>query len=91
MWDACVLNAFLRDYLLPQLRRDKIDIQLWLGTVVNENLAEYGDTVLGDPKTSPDIVGVGYQYGGQKTLLATHEKYPGKKLAQTETECYGNA
>ena len=24
-----------------------------------------------------------------EALLATHEKYPDKKLAQTETECYG--
>jgi glucosylceramidase len=89
VWDADTLNVFLRDHLLPQLRRDQIDIEVWLGTVVNEDLAEYVDPVLGDPVTGPGIVGVGYQYGGQKTLLATHEKYPAKKLAQTETECYG--
>ena len=89
VWDADLLNLFLRDHLLPQLRRDKIDIEVWLGTIVNENIAEYVDPVLGDAKTEPGIVGVGYQYGGQKTLLATHEKYPTKKLAQTETECYG--
>jgi glucosylceramidase len=89
VWDADTLNRFLRDHLLPQLRRDQIDIEVWLGTVVNENLAEYVDPVLGDPKTEPGIVGVGYQYGGQKTFLATHQKYPGKKLSQTETECYG--
>ena len=89
LWDADVLNVFLRDHLLPQLKRDRIEIEVWLGTVVNEHLAEYVDPVLSDAKTSAAIVGVGYQYGGQKTLLATHEKYPGKKLAQTETECYG--
>lgn len=89
MWDAGTLNLFLRDHLLPQLRRDDINIEVWLGTVVNENLADYVDPILGDLKTAPGIVGVGYQYGGQKALLATHQKHPGKKLAQTETECYG--
>jgi len=89
VWDSDTLNRFLRDHLLPQFRRDRIEIEVWLGTVVNENLAEYVDPVLSDPVTEPRIVGVGYQYGGQKTLLATHQKYPGKKLSQTETECYG--
>lgn len=51
-------------------------------------MADYVEPVLGDPKTAANIVGVGFQYGGQKLLPATHEKYPGKKLAQTETECY---
>jgi glucosylceramidase len=88
-WSAAELNVFLRDHLLPQLQRDRVAIEVWLGTIVNENVSEYIDPVLGDPRTAPGIAGVGYQYGGQKALLATHEKYPAKKLAQTETECYG--
>ncbi len=90
-WSAAELNLFLRDHLLPQLRRGRVDVEVWLGTIVNENVTEYVDPVLGDPRTAPSIVGVGVQYGGQKALLATHEKYPAKKLAQTETECYGGA
>ncbi len=89
VWDSDTLNRFLRDHLLPQFLRDRIEIEVWLGTVVNENLAEYVDPVLGDPLTESGIVGVGYQYGGQKMFRATHEKYPTKKLSQTETECYG--
>jgi glucosylceramidase len=83
------LNVFLRDHLLPQLKRDQVKVEVWLGTLFGENMADFTDPVLGDSQTAPDIVGVGYQYSGQKLLLATHEKYPGKKLAQTETECYG--
>jgi glucosylceramidase len=90
-WTAGELNVFLRDYLLPQLKRDGVNIEVWLGTLVNGDVTEYVDPVLGDPRTSPAIAGVGVQYGGQKTLLPTHEKYPDKKLAQTETECYGGA
>ena len=68
-----------------------MDVQVWLGTIVNENLADYIDPVLGDPVTSPAITGIGYQYGGQDAMLATHNKYPGKKMMQIETECYNGA
>jgi len=88
-WTGAEMNLFLRDYLLPRLKHDHVKIEVWLGTLVNDNLADYVEPVLGDPKTAPEIVGVGVQYGGQKLLLPTHEQYPGKKLAQTETECYG--
>ena len=88
-WTGAEMNLFLRDYLLPQLKRDQVKIEVWLGTLVNDNMADYVDPVLGDSKTAADLVGVGVQYGGQNLLLATHEKYPDKKLAQTETECYG--
>ena len=88
-WTGAEMNLFLRDYLLPQLKRDNVKIEVWLGTLVNDNMADYVEPVLGDPKTAAGIAGVGFQYGGQKLLLATNEKYPGKKLAQTETECYG--
>ena len=88
-WSGAEMNLFMRDYLLPRLKRDGVKIEVWLGTLVNDNISDYVDPVLGDPKTAADITGVGFQYGGQNLLLATHEKYPGKKLAQTETECYG--
>jgi len=89
LWTASQMNVFLRDHLLPRLKRDRVAVEVWLGTIVNESLSEYVDPVLGDPATGPSLVGVGYQYGGQKALLATHQRYPGKRLAQTETECYG--
>ena len=88
VWSGAEINVFLRDYLLPQLKRDNVAIEVWLGTIVSANLADYVDPVLGDPVTGPAIAGVGYQYSGQKTLRETYEKYPGKKLAQTETECF---
>jgi glucosylceramidase len=90
-WSGAELNVFLRDHLLPRLRQDSVKVDVCLGTITNDNLADFVDPVLGDRKTAPNIAGVGYQYGGQKTMLATHEKYSGVKLAQTETECYGGA
>lgn len=88
-WTGAEINTFLRDHLLPQLKKDQVKVEVWLGTLVNDNIADYVEPVLGDPKTGPQIVGVGFQYGGQKIMRATHEKFPDKKLAQTETECYG--
>lgn len=88
-WNSGDMNVFLRDHLVPRLKQDGVKVEVWLGTITNNNLADYADPVLGDPKTASGITGVGYQYGGQEAMLATHEKHPDKKFAQTETECFG--
>jgi len=87
-WSGTELDTFLRDYLLPQLKKDKVHVQVWLGTMVSGKLADFTDPVLADPVTGPQITGVGYQYGGQGAIAATHAKYPDKIMLQTETECY---
>jgi glucosylceramidase len=73
------------------LKKDDVSVQVWLGTIVNPNLADYTDPALGDPATGPAIAGIGYQYDGQSAMQATHQKYPDKKMLQTETECYNGA
>lgn len=88
-WSGADMNAFLRDHLLPRLQRDKVKVEVWLGTITSDKLADFVDPILGDARTAAGITGVGYQYGGQNAMRATHEKYPNVKLAQTETECYG--
>jgi glucosylceramidase len=90
-WKGQEIDTFLRNYLLPQLKQDKVRVQVWLGTIVNPNLADYIDPVLGDSVVRPLISGVGYQWGGQAAFLATHQKYPEQKLMQTETECNNGA
>ena len=90
-WNGQEINTFLRDYLIPRLKKDNVNVEVWLGTIVNPNLADYTDPALGDAATGPAIAGVGYQYDGQSAMLATHQKYPDKKMLQTETECYNGA
>jgi glucosylceramidase len=90
-WNGQEINTFLRDYLVPRLKKDNVNVQVWLGTIVNPNLADYITPVLGDSATAPAIAGVGYQYEGQNAMLATHQNYPDKKMLQTETECYNGA
>jgi glucosylceramidase len=87
-WTGAELNGFIRDYLAPRLREDRVPVEIWLGTIVNDRLADYVDPVLSDPVTNREVTGVGYQYAGQNAMAETHRKYPDKKLAQTETECF---
>lgn len=69
-WSGADMNVFLRDHLLPQLKRDKVKVEVWLGTITSDKLGDYIDPVLGDAKTAAGITGVGLQYGGQRTMLA---------------------
>jgi glucosylceramidase len=87
-WSGQELNGFLRDYLIPQLKKDQVPVEVWLGTIPTGDIHAYTDPVFKDPVTNPSITGVGYQYGGQGSMLATHNAYPTKLMLQTETECY---
>ncbi|MFT4175100.1 MAG: glycoside hydrolase family 30 beta sandwich domain-containing protein [Luteolibacter sp.] len=86
-WSGEELNVFLRDYLIPQFKKDNVNVEVWYGTIVNKNLPVFIDPVLGDEKTSAGITGVGCQYAARSSFAVIHEKYPDKKLMQTETEC----
>ena len=88
-WTGEELNIFLRDYLLPGLKKQNVKIEVWHGTITGgKEPMSFITPVLNDPITNPQITGIGLQYIGPKITLASHEKYPDKKIAQTETECY---
>ena len=88
-WSGQELNTFLRDYLVPQIKKGQVPVEVWLGTIPSGNIRDFTDPVFGDPVTNPSITGVGYQYNGQGTMSATHQSYPDKLILQTETECFG--
>ncbi len=87
-WTGAQMNVFLRDYLVPQLKKDRQNIQVWQGTIVNEKLEDFILPVLDDSRTNQLLTGIAYQYEGQSTMAETHQRYPGKKIMQSETECY---
>jgi glucosylceramidase len=87
-WSGQEIDGFLRDYLVPQLKKDQVPVEVWLGTLPTSDFHGFPEVVLGDSATSPSIVGVGYQYGGQDIMPVTHTSYPDKLMLQTETECY---
>ena len=88
LWTGALMDTFLRDYLAPTLKKSKLNVQIWQGTIVNDSLSVFITPVLGDPATRPLLSGIAYQYAGQKTMAETHEKYPEMKMMQSETECY---
>ena len=88
VWSDKLMDVFVRDFLGPRLKLDGVKVEIWQGTIVNENLEDFILPVLDDPKTNPLITGIAYQYSGQDAMLSTHERYLDKKLMQSETECY---
>jgi glucosylceramidase len=90
-WSGKELDAFLRDDLVPQLNKDQVKVEVWYGTLSSfdgkKGLDDYITPVLGDPVTNPMVKGIGCQYGSQGLFEQTHDKYPDKKILETETEC----
>jgi glucosylceramidase len=84
-WTGPEIETFVRDYLVPQLKKDNVQVEVWLGTL---NGVDRGiSSLLGDPTVNPLLTGLGGQYGGQNLFLTTHGTYPDKLILQTETEC----
>ena len=87
-WKAKDLVSFLREYLIPEFKKDGVPVEIWLGTIVSNKIEDFTDPAMTDPAVGPSIVGVGYQYGGTGTMMATHTAYPDKFILQTETSCH---
>jgi glucosylceramidase len=92
LWTGTQLREFIADYLGPILRDRKTNVELWLG--LNGDPPNSGDnpndrlvTVLGDPKASAFLTGIGFQYDSKNQMCRARELYPDKKLMQSETEC----
>jgi glucosylceramidase len=87
VWSGELMHLFIRDYLAPRFKQDKVSIEIWEGTIVSKTIDAYIQPVLDDPKTNPLITGIAYQWDGREAFSATHEHYPEKKLMQSEAEC----
>ena len=86
LWNAKELNVFIGEYLGPEFEKQKMDAEIWLGTI-NDPSFEKMDSILGNSTSAKYIKGVGYQWAGQKAIGETHQKYPELKLMQSENEC----
>ncbi len=86
IWTASDLAVFIGKYLGPGLREKGLNTQIWYGTIERPYI-ENIDSVLMDPDAKKYIAGVGFQWAGKDAIEKTHEKYPGLKLMQTESEC----
>ena len=50
-------GAFDPHERLKDMDTDKVDVEVWLGTIVNPKLVDYIDPILGDPETNPGSPG----------------------------------
>ncbi|WP_372937976.1 hypothetical protein [Seonamhaeicola sp.] len=90
-WPSCTwrpedMAYFINDFLGPQFEEDGLDTEIWLGTV-NSGDPNYVKTVLEYKDASKYIAGVGFQWGGAKSIPTIHKEYPDLKLMQTENKC----
>ena len=86
VWKPKDLGVFIADYLGPQFATDKIDADIWLGTIERPQI-ERVDSVLQYPGAMDLVKGVGFQWAGKGAIKDVHAKYPEMLLMQTETEC----
>ena len=77
---------FVKNYLIPKFKEDKLDCEIWLGTL-HGNQFDFVEKCLNDSSVSAYIKGVGCQWSADKVMMQTHQKYPSIKLMQTETKC----
>ena len=86
IWTATDLGTFIGNYLGPQMKKTVPDAEIWYGTVERPSI-EKVDTILQNPATSKYITGISFQWAGKQAIPGVHQKYPGMKLMQSETEC----
>jgi glucosylceramidase len=82
IWTPSDLATFIGGYLGPQFKKNKLDVEIWLGTIERPQI-ERVDTILNHPEAKKYIKGVGFQWAGKDV----NKKYPDYKLMQTETVC----
>jgi glucosylceramidase len=87
VWDGPQMRDFVRDYMGPAFRDQKVSAELWLGTLNDAKVADYAIPVLSDPAAAAFITGVAYQWEGKDAIAETHRRWPELKLMQSESEC----
>jgi glucosylceramidase len=90
-WPSCTwrpedMAYFIEGFLGPQFKNDNLNTEIWLGTV-NSGDSNYVKTILEYKSSSKYISGVGFQWGGAKSIPTVHKTFPGLKLMQTENKC----
>ncbi|MBP0904008.1 hypothetical protein ACFSKN_09350 [Mariniflexile gromovii] len=90
-WPSCTwrpedMAYFINGFLGPQFETDKLNTEIWLGTV-NSSDPNYVKTILKYKSAAKYISGVGFQWGGAKSIPTVHKEFPDLKLMQTENKC----
>jgi glucosylceramidase len=90
-WPACTwrpedMAYFIGKFLGPKFKEDKLSTEIWLGTI-NAGNPDYVRTILDNKDASKYLSGVGFQWGGAKSIPTIAKEYPSYKFMQTENKC----
>lgn len=90
-WPCCTwcpedMGNFIGKYLGPQLKKDSLNTQIWLGTINFPN-PDYVRTVLKDKDALSYLSGVGFQWSGGQALPSIYRENPQMSYMQTENTC----
>lgn len=90
-WQSCTwrpedLAYFIGSFLGPKFEKDKIDAQIWLGTV-NSADPNYVRKIVDQKEAGKYIKGIGFQWDAKHAIGTIHKEYPNYPIMQTESEC----
>ena len=85
-WTVEGTLRFNNEYLAPTLQRKHPEVELWLGTI-NTNRLDYVEKTLDDKTLQQNIKGIGTQWECRQNLPQLRERYAGKRLMCSESEC----
>ncbi len=86
-WDNPeTMNNYIKNYLGPLFKKEKIPAQIWFGTITNKD-SSWFKHILDDKETMQYISGLGLQYNSRYVLsfLRRNTNLP---MMETETKCY---
>lgn len=90
-WEGRQMRDFIRDYLGPRFKADKLDAEIWMGTINGEkqwdSYTDWAEAVLRDPLANAFVTGCAIQWYGDYCTPLVRKNYPDKRLMQSETQC----
>lgn len=87
LWTGQQMRDFIKNYLGPQFKKDKVNAEIWLGTINQDKYKDYVQDTLKDPAAAKYISGCGFQWGGRPTAAMTRGDFPDMRIYSTEHEC----
>ncbi len=86
-WDNPeTMNNYIKNYLGPTFKKEKIPAQIWLGTITNKD-SSWFKHILDDKETMQYISGLGLQYNS-RFILSFLRRNTSLPMMETETKCY---
>lgn len=86
-WTGAQMRDFIRDYIGPLFKREKVGCEIWAGTIEKREFNAWSFCILSDAKTRQYVTGVGFQWEGKACVQRTHQSWPEVPIIQTENEC----